>query len=311
MGEKKRGLWIPAFFLAAAAFLLTACPSSQPTASTPPADTTRPDDYYDTRNDEDEDRGRTLEDSHKRYTGSDCSEDDDCVEICRDIYNRKKIRDQCAELKVQQVEQLEKIYEVLKKPSRDDLEDIDAEDFKVFVELDLRPLDVRIGKLSSTNAKKVLGWIASADDGAVAAVFEDEDDDYRIFEKLLKKLDTDIKKALGRTVMDGKSFMELAVEDGGSVMDWVHNYFEGKCDSASSTEECVFDDWYCETDLSNEDFENLLDYKSFSSLMDEILDEYTTSGRPSWWKTDDDELSAEDLQGSQIRTLCGKTLREE
>ena len=272
------------------------------------------DDYYDRRNEENRRRNSILNRSRDRYSGEDCEDDDDCEDICRKIYRRPTVRDECLELPVDQVEQLEEIYEALEHPrSSNDLEDIDSDDFETFVSIDLKPLDTLIGRLKSTEGKKVLTWIAESSD--IAEIFMDVDNEYDLLEKLLNSLDeTTDQKALEETIDGGKSFMELAIADKGAALDWVHNFIVHKCDSEDHEEVCVFQTWYCETISSSDErsWRDLVGYENFQGVANEILSEYTISGgRPSWWTDEVEEDGVDELRDAEkFSDLCSETLVE-
>ena len=188
----------------------------------------RPDSEYDGKNKEDEDRRSVLDGSRKRYTGPKCEGDSKCEEYCKDIYNRRSVREDCLELARAQVEKLWDIYEIFENPKEDDLRSIDAEDFDTFVEIDLRPVDTLIGKFSSSEAKRVLAWIGEESD--IAEVFQDEDDDFRLLKELLKGVNTDEQEALSKNIDGGDSFIEIALAGEGSALDWIHSFISEECD---------------------------------------------------------------------------------
>ena len=287
--------------------------------TTPP----RGDDYYDRKNRDDKDRGSVLDRSKKRYSGPKCEGDDDCEDICKDIYSRRSVRDDCLELAAEQVEKLWEIYEIFENPREDDLEDIDPEDLETFVEIDLRPLDTLIGKLTSSEAKRVLVWIAVEPD--VTEVFKDEDDDYDLLKELLQALGGTQQQALGKSIEDGNNFVELISEEDFNeiALEWVHGFLYKECDNDSKGEEvCVLQDWYCEFDLSDDSWDALVGYEDFEDMVDEILDDYTTASATSehhgltWWVIDDDDIDANNLNivgsgSNQLEELCDLTLEKD
>ena len=273
----------------------------------------KPDDYYDQKNREDENRRSSLDRARKRYTGPKCEGDSQCEEYCKDIYNRRSVREDCLELARAQVDKLWEIYEIFENPKNDDLEIIDPDDFKVFVEIDLRPLDVLIGKFSGSEAKRVLAWIAEESD--ISEVFQDEDDEYRLLEELLREIDTDQKQALSKNLSGGDSFIEIALADEGSALDWIHNFISEECDSSSKEEVCILQDWYCHLELKDDQWDNLVGYENFALIIDDILEDYQVDGAttsdpdPDWWKLDE-EIEARDLDvtggDNELEDLCDK-----
>ena len=297
-------------FLALAGVLITQCTPPPPA---PAPDPRKGDDYYDRKNRDDKDRNSVLDRSKKRYSGPKCEGDDDCEEICKDIYNRRSVREDCLELAAEQVEKLWEIYEAFENPGEDELASIDAVDFETFIEIDLRPVDTLIGKLSASEAKRVLAWIGEEPD--IAKVFQDEDDDYRLLKELLRNINSDLKKALSKNIIGSDSFMEIAIDSNEDALNWIHSFFSEECSNDAAGEEvCIFNDWYCEVDLDEDEWDFLIgDEEGFEQVLNEILEDYTIpSGAPSWWaqaKADEDE--AKDLTAEQVEELCGKTFEEE
>ena len=282
---------------------LMGCGSQGPTKTTP---TPRPDSEYDGKNKADEDRRSVLDGSRKRYTGPKCEGDSKCEEYCKDIYNRRSVREDCLELARTQVDKLWDIYEIFENPKADDLKSIDAEDFDTFVEIDLRPVDTLIGKFSSSEAKRVLTWIGEESD--IAEVFQDEDDDFQLLKALLKEVNTDDQEALSKNIDGGESFIEIALAGEGSALDWIHSFISEECDDDNDGEEkCILQDWYCDVGLNKDSWDDLLGYETFEEIVDEILEEYqakTTSEQPSWWDLDE-EVEARELETDQVRQkLC-------
>ena len=279
----------------------------------------REDNYYENRNRESRTREATIRRSKDRYSGPDCEEDKDCIAVCRKIY-RSSARDKCEELAAEQVENLWHIYRTLERPSASALDEIDAEDFKVFVDLDRRPLDKALGssKLRPSEGKRVIAWMMSSED--VAKVFKGADDDFDVLKDLLNSLGDSgehrYQNAMKKTVSDGKGIMELAIEEQGEVLEWLHEFIEDQVESDSDwdnhEELGVLGDWYCRI-LSKHDedvWNGLVDYRGFQSVADVILDGYTTKGADrttkfSWWTDDLKEEGVVDLDDSRdLYKLC-------
>ena len=257
--------------------------------------------------------------SSNRYSGRDCGENEDCEDICRRIYRRSTVKNKCLDLPEDQVEQLEYVYDTLKTPRLEDLTEIDSEDFDVFVRTDIQTLNTLIGQFNTTEGKEVLAWIA--DNSDIAEVFMNVDGDYNLLERLLNALDDDTdQEALDKTINDGKSFMELAIDNGGVALDWVHNFIVNKCDNQDPSEEvCVFKEWYCETIKASDEqsWSSLVKYERFESIANEILSEYTTTyeaggdpddktgrlDRVDWW-TDEVNEVRELREERQLAELC-------
>ena len=144
----------------------------------------RSDEEYERKKQEDENRDAKLKDVRMGRTCENEDRDHDCKEQCGDIYTRRGDRDDCEELSVAFIERLEMLHEQLE--DADDLEDIDPDDFDIYVNLSIAALDKLIGRYSSREAKDFLVWMINEEE--IAKVFEDEDDDHETLEALLKRL---------------------------------------------------------------------------------------------------------------------------
>ena len=271
---------------------LTSCIVSNPQGLLAPS---RDNSQYDQSNREDRNRSSVLNRARGRYSGSACERDRECEDFCKDIYNRRSVREDCLALPLSQVEKLWEIYEIFRNPKEDDLEIIDPEDFEIFVEIDLQPLDTLIGKFGTSEAKRVLAWIAGEPD--IVEIFQDEDDDFDLLKELLKSLNSNAgaqqyQQALSKTI-DRDSFIEIAISDNGPALDWIHGFFSKQCDGSDQREEiCIFKEWYCDVGLNEDSWDSLTRYEDFVEIVDEILDEYTVTDAapPDWWT---DETEAE------------------
>ena len=261
----------------------------------------RPDSYYDQQNREDDNRRSALDQARKRYTGPKCEGDSKCEKYCKDIYNRRSVREDCTDLSLAQVKNFGDIYKTFENPTEEGLNNIDPEDFKVFAEIDIRPLEKRIEKFNIVQAKRVLAWIV--DDESIAEVFLDEDDNFDLLKELLEKLHTDKKTALADIpVYDGDSLMELAIEEYNAVaLDWIHGFFGEECDSNFGWELCILKNWYCQVKLNDDSWDELVGYENFEDMVSYILLDYPVSSPPAWW-TEDTE--ARDLTVGQLKSLC-------
>ena len=94
-----------------------------------------------------EDLSLTLALSGEPYTGPECWWFSDCEKICREIYNRRSVTDDCLDLHPDQVKELNKIYKTLDNPFVPDLKKIASRHFEAFVEIDYRPLKKLIKKM--------------------------------------------------------------------------------------------------------------------------------------------------------------------
>lgn len=261
-------------------------------------------------------RAEALKESGKNYTGPKCLGDDDCEDICRDIY-RHSVRDDCEDLAIEQVEILEKIDKIFENPKERDLKDIDAYDFETYVNIDLGPFDKRVGKFSLAEAKRVLAWIVENQD--ILETFKNVDDEYNLFEDMLNDLSSGSKTAaLRKSVSGSDSLIEIALDKEEDVLVWLHEYFAEDCSSGSEEEEvCIFQTWYCKLNLSKDGWDALVDYQSFEDdIANTILSRYkcgscsnVTDAKPGgttipWWTDDVEEVRQIPGNPNDLQDLC-------
>ncbi len=262
----------------------------------PPVAPTKSDTYYDTRNQDDDDRDEILRLAIEAG-GKACSTDDDCRDDCRDIYSRRKEKNECEELSITQVDRLKTIYETLEDPDEDDLLEIDVTkngDFDIFINIDIKPLHDAVGKYKKGEAGDVLAWIAKHTE--VATIFSKEDNDYEVLSRLLKKLDSNTFTALGTRIESRKNFMDLAVvASNEAALEWIFEYIEetdNDCKESddSNREDCL--ESYCglAEDMDEDNADGLLDYDFFSGLIEDFIEDGING--------DDDTSNGDDRPGS-------------
>ncbi len=248
-----------------------------------PAVVNRPANYYNTRRERDDDRRSVLSHSRDRYKGKACEDEDrdhDCKEQCRDIYNRRADREDCEELSISQIERLEELHDLLEDPKKNDLEDdVDHDDFDVYININIQPLDKYIGRYSTREAREFLVWMIENPD--IAEIFEKEDDDYDAFEALLKSLksfsgDDHHLPFIAKADRSDK-LMEVAVESGNDdLMEWFLDYINEKnnaCEDDETSAGCLT--VYCRIgkEMDDDSLEEWLDYEVFEDYINNIIED--------------------------------------
>ena len=232
-----------------------------------------------------------------------CAEDEDCEEMCDDIFKRRADKEKCLEtLPIRQVELLKEIHEILSEPSEDDLESINLDDLQVLLDISVEPAETLAGKMNATEAKKVLTWLAKSDEAV--EVVKKKDKEFKVFKALLGKLNSNVNTALGAPISKGDNFIEVAVDESNDkALDWVHSLFEEDCDDASNYNKCIFKDHYCHLDLKDDAEEYYLGHESFEGILEEVLENARPTG-VSWWSesTDIDDI---DTWLSAPHDVCG------
>ena len=275
----------------------------------------RSDREYRERRDKDEDRDRVISRYKERdRRGADCEGDDDCEELCDDIYDRKRDKDDCEELSARNVELLAEIYEILEDPDEDSLEDMDLEAFEALINISIEPLDDVVGDYSRREAKVMLAWIAG--DSEAAEIFEKEDDDFKVFKMLLDEIDDDHVKALYGSIDGSDNFMEIMVEAGNEEAgEWIHEFMDYFCEKVhrEGVDDAKCLRTYCgiARHMNDNDAADLTDFEYFERYLDGVIEDGTNIDKwpenkdASGSDSDDRFEDAGDLSDEWWEDLCG------
>ena len=274
---------------------------------------------YDARKTADKDRGNVLTDSRRRYSGRTCEQearDHQCKEDCRDIYSRRGDRDDCEELPVAQITELIKIHEIVEDPDEDDLnDDVEHEDFDVYLNVSIAPLDRHIGRYKSKDAKVFMKWMIENSD--VAKVFQKEDDDYKTLKRLLKEIqdfsgNDQIHLPFIENLDGGDKLMEVVLDVGNEeILDWFQEYINEEnsdCEEDETSEECF--KVYCKIGdgINDDSADDWLEFETFENYINEIIGDKTNGSN---WKprskistSTDSYQDSRDLDDDWVQALC-------
>ena len=148
------------------------------------------DSYYEGKKQGDSDRDTVLQASRDRTKGNICEDEDsdhECKEMCSEIYDRRGDKKDCEELTTVQIEILYDLYELLEDPDEDNLQEIDPEDFDVYLNVSIASLEDLIDdEWNEREVKEFLYWMIN--DEEFTEIFKKEDDDYRTLTELLRKI---------------------------------------------------------------------------------------------------------------------------
>lgn len=259
-----------------------------------------------------DERDSILKQSYTRYPDSkECRTDSVCQAYCGAIYQSKRLTNKCLAFPLLEVENFWTIYDTLTDPNELKLDDIDPENFAIFAKngsssiYGPSPILRVVKGYNFSDAKEVLTWIADRYD--IAKTLYSVDRDFRVLQGLFTKLDPDIKTALWQKKVEGKEgFMDKIIYWGNDdAFNWVHEFFEEQCGVSAcggvmGSELCVLQNWYCQANLNDETWDDLLNHESFYGTVDAILD-YPITSPPSWWNQD---IRVDDLDISQLKSLC-------
>ena len=266
---------------------------------------------YDQRIRDDENRTNVLNDSRRRYSGSTCEEEDDsnheCVDQCREIYNRRADREDCEELPIAQIEVLADLHKLLEDPDDDDLRNIDVADLEVYLNVSIAGFDRNISRYSKGEVKEVLFWMVENED--VAQLFIGEDDDFQTLETLLKELvpfdKSSMHKPFLARVDSSEKLMETAIENGNEyILDWFHDYIiqeESDCSSNENSTGCF--EVFCKIGdgIDPDSSEDWRRYENFEDYLGEIVEERVNYSR---WRDNQDIEELSDLEDEWVKILC-------
>ena len=115
-----------------------------------------------------------------------CGEEDDCEEICEEVYNEDGDREnegkveRCLELPYKTAINFEDILEVIEEPYYDDLKNIESKHFEEFLDISIAPWVEKTKRLNNEEAENLLRWIAS--ESNISKALESASENYEDFE---------------------------------------------------------------------------------------------------------------------------------
>ena len=238
------------------------------------------DQYLDDRNANDQDREDILNYAYRGAQRDLCEGNYVCENICEEIFNRHAERVECEQLSYSRVKKLDVVFKSFENPRLRSLEELDVfegGDVDIFLNLDIRVLQSLVGRYSEAEAEEFLIWLAQDRDASL--IFEKEDRDFTILDRLLSKINSDAFRALGENLDGSENFMDIASEvENGVALAWVHDYLfeeESNCkkDADKAQAECLKS--YCElgSDMDEDYAAALLDYKFFRKYLENVIDD--------------------------------------
>lgn len=295
-------------------FLITACSLSQ--TPSPTTDSSHKQDQDETKK---RDTGRS---GYVYQDAKECNKSTKCKKMCDDIFRSRRNRLECEDLSVATVEQMEDLFKDLKNVDTDDLESLDQDTLKSFLDISLDPLRRIIADLSQIKKKKFLIWFAKDSDSA-KLIIAAEEEEFEILTTLFDRIIVSPWRHSGllQNVRGTENFVEVILEeDNEPILEWLHSYFEdtgceryrGKHDTYNNRQIdlhsfCVFD-IYCGLDINSDAEQKYFDYKFFREVLDEVL-YYARKQRfaPSWW-TEDIEVDSLKSWSSSPNDMCRESI---
>lgn len=221
-----------------------------------------------------------------------CAKDEECAEICEDIFGHRADRKACLEeLPVRKAESVQEVYEVLNKPSGRDLDSLNLGSFEVLLNISIEPVETAAKRMEEPEAKDFLAWVAK--NSKAARAIKNKDRKFNIFKNLVAHINSDVDEALSASIYRGDNFIEVAANaKNNEALDWVDRFFDEDCGSSSNYNECMFKNHYCDLALDSEAEYYYFSFPPFYTLLEEVLEEARPSYPPSWWgeRVDVDEV---------------------
>lgn len=171
---------------------------------------------------------KKQEDCARRSRSGECEGDEDCEEICNDIFSSRADRNDCYELPEDLVSDFK---ELLEATEDGDTDEIDPGVLHCLLNIDEREFAKAIKKMSRRETENFL--VDIVDDDHLAEVLDEEDDEFNILEQLLYKASgsNDLIPQLENEIDDGKSFFYLAAESSEFGWKWLDSYARDVCET--------------------------------------------------------------------------------
>ncbi|MCY4513302.1 MAG: hypothetical protein OXB86_06405 [Bdellovibrionales bacterium] len=231
------------------------------------------------------DREREID---KRRKTGECAKDDNCSEICDDIFTARKDREECEEYSIADVESIEDVFKVLEDPDLEDLEDLKLTDLEFLLDISPSPLEKSVSRMKSSSERKdFLAWLAT--NSEAANIVANAEDDFGIMKDLFGSGSaSSIVQEINKTVDGGDNFVEIALDEGNEVaLEWLHDFYGDKCENKDRYETCIFRDFYCGLKLSSDFDEQFFDYTFFEDMLDEVLETEQGAGVANAYTAED------------------------
>ena len=174
---------------------------------------------------------RKQADCQSLGSGGSCAGDEDCEDICDDIFNGKRDRDDCEELSIGLVED----FEILIEDLEDGETDIDLNTLECLIDIDEEPIADAVRKMSQSEAVDFLIEIVENSD--LSDILEAEDEGMVLENLLSRSGNKTLKSILGETDEDENFLYLIGLENNESAFNYLENYVRSECDGKSKTDE--------------------------------------------------------------------------
>ena len=217
-----------------------------------------------------------------------CAEDNQCKEICNELFPSRKPKENCVELPGSTVEQMKEVFKILERPAREKLETLSFESLKQLLDISLKPLETAIDRMIPKDQKTFLVWLA--ENPETAKLISNADSDFKVMEGLLGTTKAVIVAALKKAIAKKDTFVEVALtESNEAALKWLHEFFGSRC-NGKDYDKCIFKDYYCSIVSSlrgtRKPEKRYFGYEFFTKTLDAVLENHRPAAAPDWWEED-------------------------
>ena len=163
---------------------------------------------------------------------SPCQGDEDCEEICDDIFSRSSDKKQCRDLPSELVYEFERLFELVDEA--ENVSDMKPEVLECLLDIDEKPFVREMGGLTRTETMDFLVEVAVNKE--LADVVEGEDDENLLLKRLFNNLDSAVErlKKLAFNIAGRTNMFELIFEkENERAWNWLNDYVEEQCENSS------------------------------------------------------------------------------
>ena len=200
-----------------------------------------------------------------------CSDDLFCLDICEDIYDRKKDINNCNQLQMSFFPSFMEIFNILSNPY--DLEDFNPQYVHYYVlqrVLDINPDSILpfINDYNDSERVTLLDWIIG--DENLTKIFSSEDTGLQILGSLLDYRHDLSWEVLTLRERKGNLFDLIIEYNNEAALEWAHSFVTGQlCENQLYSKDCL--QKYCSA-ASNWNYAgDLLKFEFFENYLDEII----------------------------------------
>ena len=198
-----------------------------------------------------------IENCSRAKRGQTCEQDEDCKEICDNVFSSRGDKKTCYEFSQGLVSRFK---DLLESTEDGDVEDIDPFVLECLLNIDEREFAKAVKDMNRKKSEDFL--IAVSNNEALAQVLNDEDDEFNILKQLLNKAtgSNDLLPQLKKEIETGKSFLYLSAEGAESSWAWLDSYVGSVCDNSNDCFEGETISAYCKAlvELNDRDLEDFL-----------------------------------------------------